>query len=102
VTGRVLVTVRCRKHGHRLAQLLAAPDGMHIHIPHIAVGHAKGNQVVNRPAGPLVVPLLDEDGEPSMSYPSMCADGVHIIHSRNLAAAAAARTTIITLAPVLR
>jgi hypothetical protein len=102
VTGRVVVTVRCRKRGHLLAQLLAAPDGMHVHIPRSAAGHAKGSRVVNRRGGPLTAPLLDEDGEASMSYLAMCADGVHAIHARRLADAAAARTRIITLDPVLR
>jgi hypothetical protein len=51
VTGRVLVTARCRTRGHMLAGLLATPDGLHVHIPHTAVGHAKGSRVVNRRGG---------------------------------------------------
>jgi hypothetical protein len=101
VTGRVLVTVRCRKRGHLLAELLAAPDGMHIRIAQVAAGHAKGSRVVNRRGGPLTVPLLDEDGAATMSYLAMCADGVCAVHARDLARAADTRATIITLAPVL-
>jgi hypothetical protein len=102
VTGRVLVTARCRTRGHTLAELLATPDGLQVHIPHTAVGHAKGSRVVNHRGGPLVAPLLDPDPELSMIWPAMCAEGVHSVCARDLARAASTGTKVITLDPVLR
>lgn len=88
MTGRVLVTVHCPSKGHRLAKLLATPDGLYIDIPHMAVGHAKGTKVVNRRGGPMVMPLLDEDGEPSMSYIAVCGCGHgHPVSAGQLASA---------------
>jgi hypothetical protein len=102
VTGRKVVTAYCRGKGrHTLAELLPAPNGLHVRIPRHAVGHAKGNRVVNRRGGPVGAPLLDEDGEPSSVYLAMCSHGVHAVHARDLARAADARTRVITLAPVL-
>jgi hypothetical protein len=102
VTGRAEVTVYCRGEGrHTLAELLATPDGLHVRIPRHAVGHTKGNRVVNRRGGPVVAPLLDEDGEPSMIYLAMCSHGVHAVYARDLARGRDTRTTVITLAPVL-
>ena len=105
MTGRPVVTAYCKGAGgrsHTLAKLLATPDGLHIHIPGAAVGHASGNRAVNRRGGPLTVPLLDEDGDAPMTYLAMCAHGVHAVHARNLADAAAKGITIVTLSPVLR
>jgi hypothetical protein len=104
VTGRPVVTAYCDGRGgrsHTLAELLALPDGLHICIRRCAVGHAKGTRVVNRRGGPLDAPLLDEDGEPSMTYLAMCAHGVHAVNARDLARAKDAGTKVITLAPVL-
>ena len=101
MTSRVLVTARCRTRGHTLAELLATPDGLHVHIPHTAVGHAKRSRVVNRRGGPLVAPLLDPDPELVTVWLAMCAEGVHSIHADELARAASAGTKLITLDPVL-
>lgn len=102
MSDRPIVTVRCRKRGHLLAELLATPDGLHIHVPHLAVGHAKGSRIVNRRGGAMVVPLRDDDGEPSTVCPAMCADGVHSVYARDLARAADTHVRTITLDPVLR
>jgi hypothetical protein len=69
VTGRVVVTMRCRKRWHTLAELLATPDGLRVHIPHHAEGHALGSRVVNRRGGRVVAPLVDEDGETTYLSP---------------------------------
>ena len=102
MTGRVLVTARCRTRGHTLAELLATPDGLHVRIPHTAVGHAKGGRVVNRRGGRLVAPLHDPDPELVMVWMAMCAEGVHSINAGDLARAHDTGTKVITLNPVLR
>jgi hypothetical protein len=104
VTGRVVVTVYCRGKGrHALAKLLATPDGLHVRIPHTAIGRPSGNRVVNRRGGELIAPLADpDDPDLSMIWLAMCAEGVHTIRGAELARANDTRTTVITVAPVLR
>jgi hypothetical protein len=100
----VVVTAYCGGKGgsrHNLAQLVATPGGLQVYIRRHPEGHAKGNRVVNRRGGPLVAPLLDVDGEPSMTYLAMCAHGVHAVYARDLARAADTRVREITLAAVL-
>ncbi len=96
MTGRVLVTARCRRRGHVLGQLLAVTGTREVVIPHYAVGTAKGSQIVNQ-RGPEVAEPLDR----SMTYNAMCSCGVHAVHAAVLDDAAATGVTVITLDPIL-
>jgi hypothetical protein len=95
VTGRILVTARCRRKGHVLAEL-AAGDPLRVLVPHHAVGTAKGGRIVNRRGGPVEEPL-----DRSMSWMAMCSCGVHPVSGRELANAADDSVAVIVLDLVL-
>jgi hypothetical protein len=101
MTFRVVVTAKCESRHHVLGELLAVPDGLVIRVRHPAAGRTVGGRVHNKRGRALFEPLYDSQGDPSMSYPAMCACGVtHLVSASDLERARARGAPVVIVAPV--
>lgn len=96
-TERVIVTARCHRRGHVLAELIADGAGVRVRVPRHAVATVRKGRAVNGRSVALSEPL-----DRSMSYTALCPCGAAPVSAAHLADAMDARREVIVvaLAPV--
>jgi hypothetical protein len=97
MTGRVIVTARCRGKGHPLVEVIPDASGLRVRIREVAVGHSKSGRVHYRPGGPAEGTL----GDGTTIFTVMCKCGrPHLVRARDLAVAAATGESVAIAAPM--
>lgn len=102
MTGRVLVTARCARRGHVLAELLATPGGLRVRVPRCAPPAiwrpASAAPRRAAPAATRVRPVTEPPGR--ATYLAMCMCGAHPVSAQDLIRAGDSGTRVIMLEPV--
>ena len=81
MSGRVIVTARCRGRGHVLAELAASDGGLRVRVRHHAALARRGP--LRRQAG-----QASDSLDPSLSWQAGCSCGMSTVRGTDLAAAA--------------
>ena len=98
MTGRVLVTVRCKRQGHPVARVLASSDGPRIVIPALLLGVRGPRARVHGGQGPM----YEAPFESWMSYIATCdCNGGHLVDCARLQRAMDSGESRITVEAVM-